>query len=293
MIVIGVANTDRTRDFTPTKSAERPTSGGADNFIKFMQKELMPFVEKNYRTQPFNLLLGHSLCGMFSVYTLFTHPDMFNAHIAVSPYLMYNDKFVVKKVESMLNEKSAFKNYLYITIGDEPTYTETLAKFTQLLKDKVKALKWEFSARQSEDHSSVPLKSLYDGLEFIFAGWKLPPEIANKSIPAIEDHYKKLSDNFGYKIQVPEFIINRLGYQLMGNGKIEEAIKTFRYNVVKYPKSANVYDSLGEGYENNKQYDFALKNYEIAVKKGEKAKDPNLSVYKQHIERVQKKMADD
>ena len=71
LIVVGVTNTDRTRDLTPVKSSQKnpagelqfPTSGGADNFLKFFETELIPEIEKQYRVQPYRILAGHSLGG--------------------------------------------------------------------------------------------------------------------------------------------------------------------------------------------------------------------------------------
>ena len=81
-----------------------------------------------------------------------------------------------------------------------------------------------------------------------------------------------------------------MGYQLIGQNKLKEAIALFEYNVELYPKSANVYDSLGEAYQANKQYQFAKKNFEMAVKLGEKNKDPNLPIYKTHLQNMLKQM---
>src|ERR1044072_2606871 len=54
MILVSIQNTDRTRDLTPTKT-ERPNSGGGDKFLDFLQNEVMPLVEKSYRTAPYRI----------------------------------------------------------------------------------------------------------------------------------------------------------------------------------------------------------------------------------------------
>src|SRR5215470_10738502 len=63
LIVVGITNTDRTRDLTPVKSTDKrfPGGGGADNFLKFFETELIPHIEKEYRVQPYRILAGHSL----------------------------------------------------------------------------------------------------------------------------------------------------------------------------------------------------------------------------------------
>lgn len=289
-IVVAIPNTDRSRDFTPSTVKEMQNSGGADNFLNFMQNELIPFVGGNYRTQPYRILFGHSLTAMFSIYTLAARPNLFNAYIAASPYLMYDDEIIIKKVKDSFNKKAVFNKSLYMTIGNEPAYVESLGKFTGLLdSNSSNGLEWKFVKMESEDHGTIPHKTIYDGLEFIFSGWRIPTDLAT-SLTSIDEHYKSLSKKFGYEILAPEFLLNRLGYQILGQGEIEKAIQIFKQNVKTYPESVNVYDSLGEAFEKAGDIKMAEKNYKIAVQTGEKLKDPNLNIYKINLERVQKQL---
>lgn len=88
-IVVGLFNTDRTRDLTPYKDkdddTQLPTAGGADRFLCFIETELVPWVESRYRTQKFRAFAGHSFGGLFAMHALATRPDLFNAVVAVSP----------------------------------------------------------------------------------------------------------------------------------------------------------------------------------------------------------------
>jgi predicted alpha/beta superfamily hydrolase len=94
LIVVGIANTDRVRDLTPTHADVKnrdgtvdtyPTSGGADRFLNLIQNELIPEIEKRYRTAPYRIFAGHSLGGLLAIHALITRPELFNAYIAVSP----------------------------------------------------------------------------------------------------------------------------------------------------------------------------------------------------------------
>ena len=90
MIVVGIVNTHRTRDFTPTYDEnynEWGTSGGADNFLEFIEKELKPYISEKFRTNGFNVLSGHSLGGLLSIYTLQAKPHLFQGYFAFSPNL--------------------------------------------------------------------------------------------------------------------------------------------------------------------------------------------------------------
>lgn len=292
VILVAIQNTDRNRDFTPIEDETFKTSGGGKKFISFLREELMPYIEKNYRTAPFTILAGHSLCGMFTVYTLLDSPDLFNAYIAIAPYLAYKDNYIKTLAESTFGKMTALNKFLYISVGEEDEEREHVKTFKQLLKNKAPdGLEWNIKFFDEEDHGSVPHVSVYYGLKSFFPHWKINTKILDGGVDAIKKHYQMLSKRYGYTIPIPEGTINYLGYVLLQRKEdITGAIEAFQFNVELYPDSANVYDSLGEGLEANEQYELALKNYKIAVQKGEKSSDPNVKIYEEHIKRVKDKM---
>ena len=103
-------------------------------------------------------------------------------------------------------------------------------------------------------------------------------------------HYAKLSGRYGYKIPVPEGLINQMGYQFLFNNNPEEAIAVFKANIERYPNSANVYDSLAEAYERGGQLDLAEPLYDKAQVLGQQNNDPNTAIYKTNYERVHAKL---
>lgn len=287
-IVIAIPNTDRTRDLSTSRVEERPTSGGAEAFLDFFKKELFPYVESKYRTQPYRILIGHSLGGLFSVYTMLTYPDMFNAHIAISPWLVWDDGDVFKRSPDLLAKHQSLNKFLFISIGDEAQLEPTLNQFCELLEGKAPAdLSWKYVKMGNENHGTLVHRTIYDGLEELYKDWRLTTKTIDEGIEAVEKHYQNLSEKFGYNIQVPEFVVNNQGYRQLGNQNYIKAIEIFQYNVKLYPNSANVYDSLGEALERNNQFDLALENYKKAVKRGKELSDPNLAVYEKNLKRMQ------
>jgi tetratricopeptide (TPR) repeat protein len=137
-----------------------------------------------------------------------------------------------------------------------------------------------------EDHATTPYLTLFSGLKFIFSGWQLPVELLQTDLETIDRHFQDLSVRYGIEVKTPELVINTLGYRYLQAGELESAITTFKKNVARYPESANVYDSLGEAYENQGNTKLAAKNYEKAVELGEKKGDVNQSVYRANLERV-------
>lgn len=286
IIVVAIYNIDRSRDFSPVHVDQIPTSGGAEKFLGFLSEELVPYVDETYRTAGFNMLLGHSFGGTFIGYTLLAEPDLFDAFLAVSPYLMYADNLVVTQTSEKLKPFSDTK-YLYMTVGNEEPYFEALKEYASVLQEKAgDRLEFKYVKMPEENHATTPYFTVFSGLKFIFSGWQLPPEMMQKDLDAIDAHYRQVSRQYGVEVVTPELVINALGYRHLQTGDAETAIAVFTQNVKRYPGSANVYDSLGEAYEKSGEPKRAAKNYAKAVKLGEQNGDPNLPVYKTNLERV-------
>lgn len=286
-IVVAIPNTDRRRDFTPTNIEQMPTSGGAKQFHQFLEEELIPYMDEHFATNTYRILIGHSLGGLFSLWSLQEHPETFNTYIAISPYLMYENNLVVNKAtdDILSNYKTAKK--LYITLGKEPNYYEAIDQYLDILKEKdPKNLDFKYVHMENENHASIPHLSIYHGFEYIFSGYSLSPEVFQQGLKAIDKHYQALAEEFDYDIQTPEAVINILGYTYLNKGKKDKAISIFNENVKRYPLSANVYDSLGEAYEKSGNNEEARKNYEIAVELGKQVHHQFQATFEKNLARV-------
>ncbi|MCF8368875.1 MAG: hypothetical protein K9G76_07510 [Bacteroidales bacterium] len=286
IIVIGVVNVNRTRDFSPTQVSGLAETGGAPKFLKFMEKELIPFVDRNYRTLPYKILVGHSFGGTFATYSLLTSPDLFNAYISISPFIMYDDNDMVKKAKKMLKSKYNNLKY-YMTVGNEPTYFDALEEFSNTIQEKSpKGFEFNYEVYKNDNHGSVPHMSIYNGLGYIFSDWKLTDEIISKGVEAIDQHYASIAKKYGIEVLPPENTLNQLGYQHINNKDYVKAIRVFEENVKRFPKSANVYDSLGEAYELKGDKGKAIENYSKAVEIANKVKHANTGVYESNLKRL-------
>jgi predicted alpha/beta superfamily hydrolase len=168
MIVIGIPNTDRMRDLTPTHDRKFDIGGGGDNFLKFLREELIPFVDKNYRTEPFRILEGHSIGGMFAMYTFISDTSLFDAYIVVSPSMYWDDKIMLPKIETFLKTSPLLQKKLYITLANEQAFMNVKETIEIFKKEAPDGLKWKFKQDTTETHEISPLKSTYDGLRFIY-----------------------------------------------------------------------------------------------------------------------------
>lgn len=266
MIVVALPNVDRNRDFTPTKVQRKPTSGGGERFLSFFRQEVIPYVDGHYRTHPYRILVGHSLGGMFSVHTLLTQPDLFQAYIVISPGLGFDNEYVLNNAPAILENQTSLKKYLYMTLGNEPSYVPRLEAFCQILENKApEDLEWSYTYMGKEDHFSVTHKSIYNGLETLYSDWRVTEALVQKGINEIEDHYKALSEKFGYEIPVPARVYNLVGYELIKVKKIKEAIEVFDMCVKVYPEYWYAYSNLGYCHMIAGNKELAVKNLEKAL----------------------------
>jgi predicted alpha/beta superfamily hydrolase len=172
MMVVAVVNTSRGRDFSPsTWPGYRTYTGGADDFIRFLKNELIPFVDRNYRTQSTKILAGHSLAGTFTLYTFLNQPELFDAYMALSPCLFWHDRFMLKKSEEFVARHDKLDKTLYIaheyTGGEEAS---TMQEFVDLMQTKTpRNLRWKSILMDKDTHFTYVHKAIYAGLEFIFS----------------------------------------------------------------------------------------------------------------------------
>jgi len=291
-IVVAIKNIDRNKDFLPTNVERVPTSGGAENFLNFISNELFTYIESNYRTTPYKTLVGHSYGGTFTTYTFLQKPNTFDSYIAISPYLHWDEQLLVTQAETILPAGYDKNKFFYMTLGDEPPYIPAIDKFVSLINDKSPTnLDFTYTQMISETHNSIPHLTVYYGLEKLYSDWNLPQAKYEEGLSAIDEHYNMISNKFNYNVETPEFVINMLGYNYLLKEEFEKAIEVFQENVNRFPTSANVYDSLAESYENNKQLKLAELNYTKACELAKKD-DPTLITFKSNLERVQKKLAE-
>ena len=300
VIMVGISNTDRTRDLTPThveapvfgtNRFRTPTSGGADNFLSVIESELIPYIEKNYRTRPYRVFAGHSFGGLFAMHALFARPKLFNALIAVSPTFEWDDTYINRRAGEFVKANREASNTVVVTMGDEGEINDReLDRFRKLMESTAPTgFEWSAIRFDDEDHGSVVMPSHYAGLRKVFAPWRFTPAQGadpKNELTRATEHFTRLSARIGYEIPVPENLTNLIGYRLLQANRLSEAIAVFRTNAKTWPKSANVYDSLGEAYERAGQIAEARASYERAAQIGAETNDPNLPVFRRNAERL-------
>ncbi|CAN5403182.1 hypothetical protein BH11BAC3_BH11BAC3_07690 [soil metagenome] len=185
---MGIPNTERRRDLTPTVSitdysGEPDTSnllkpsGGNENFLKFINAELIPAIDKRYKTKPYKILAGHSFGGLASINCLLTHPDMFDAYIAVSPSFWWDNRYLLKLADVKLKNYSTLNKMLFYSDGNEGGSSSffhlDLLTFDSLITSKnLIGLSYMYKHYPTETHMTEPIVAYFDALRFIFKEWE-------------------------------------------------------------------------------------------------------------------------
>ncbi|WP_320052466.1 alpha/beta hydrolase-fold protein [uncultured Acetobacteroides sp.] len=299
MIVVGIRNTDRRRDFTPTHVASpffplvdssfASVSGGGSRFFSFVEKELIPYIESKYPTQPYRMLIGHSLGGLAVMDALLNHTELFSSYVAIDPSAWWDSGWVLQQAPKVLPQKSFEGKSLFLGIAntmprgmdvaaakkDTSLFTShfrcVLKLDTLLRQNQANHLKYASKYYSDESHTTVPLIAEYDALHSIFDYYtlNLTPEdfmtFSEETLKRIENHYEVISKNLGYTICFPEMMASGLGYALLGQRRLKESELVFSANVRNYPNSYSVHDAMGDYYSVTGKLEKAVACYTKAL----------------------------
>lgn len=172
-IIIAIENIDRERDFTVTKiKTKRPnTMGGGKIFLNFIENELIPYMDENYRTEPSRTLIGHSLGGLLTLNSYMDKNSIFNAYISIDPSIWWSDEMMKNKVDSISSISLHKKLYIATANQGEASYERNKKRHDNLYalirRKSEDSLNVEIKYFEKENHRSVPLIAVYEGLTYI------------------------------------------------------------------------------------------------------------------------------
>lgn len=311
MIVVGILNTDRMRDFTLTHMdsfqvldlvdiVTLKNSGGGENFISFIEKELMPHIDSLYPTSPYRILIGHSAGGLAVMNILIHHTDLFKTYVAIDPIMSWDNQKFLKETKKVLANNTYSGVSLFLGIAntmkvgmdtikvkkDTTKSTEHIRSLFELRDylnfNKQNQLKYAYRFYSNDNHGSIPLIAEYDALRFIFNYFHFDVFNLN-DYRNIENLYENISKNFGYKVKPPESMVNSLANQCLYIKLSEEALYFLKLNVINYPESYNVYNSMGDFYAAKGDKPNAIDNYKKALSNKE------VPDVRQKLEKIQGK----
>lgn len=200
-IVVGITNDQSKR--------MRTFSAGEDDFLDYLQKEVIPLIDSTYRTSEKKLLFGWAYAGGFGINSMINSPGLFDGFILSSPYPSGNK---VERLDNFLSSNKDLDTFFYFT-SDKEDYgviegTEILKTF---LENKPSNLRWIFKELHGEEHRSTPYTTLYHGLQKYFDNYQV---LYYKNLEEFEnvgglqyfnEYYKVRHEKYGKELEPSNF----------------------------------------------------------------------------------------
>lgn len=186
-IVVGIATVDRRRDFTYPTTIEKdkkayPTTGGSGKFIAFIETELQPFIQSNYKTNASKTLIGQSLGGLLATEILFKKPALFTKYVIVSPSLWWDNGTLLNQTPETIKAVFNQPKQIYIGVGKEGLTSienpHVMEVDANILADKLKTANKSktsnvfFDYLPEEDHATIMHQAVLNAFKVIHSNGK-------------------------------------------------------------------------------------------------------------------------
>jgi hypothetical protein len=184
IVAMGYAGEDldygrlRRWELSPVRLGDDPETGHAKEFLATIETEIIPFVEREYRVDPAHrVLAGASLGGLFTLYAMYSQPDLFSAWVAVTPAVVLNDSWLLGYEEEFAQAGGQLEGRLFVSMGENesPRFLAPILHYNSRVASRgYRELAYRFRIIDGERHAGMQLESYTRGLRFVFA--PLAPE---------------------------------------------------------------------------------------------------------------------
>ena len=278
VIVVGISDNgnEAYRKDCTLKTKGNP-NGNAGNYINYIEKELKPEIRKKFKTSSYEILIGHSLGGLFATDVLIQYPSFFSAYIAIDPSYWWDDYKIVSRADSLFAKNKDLTSKFFVTLAD--TKQMGVHQFVGVLEKYFPDSKqWTFKHYEEENHGSVGLLSVRDGMLKIFDGWELNREkfYQLKTVAEVMQYYKAQSTLYHAKLRLPPNQLANIIYYYFRNDKMEELKVLEKEIATNFPSSLDDYYGRLGGYLVEKE------KYEEAMKMLEESISANPNAFKSH-----------
>lgn len=308
MIVVGIPNTNRTRDLTPTRVTSglfidnnmAKYSGGGETFTAFIENEVVPHIDSIYPTLSYRVLLGHSFGGIMVINALVHHKNLFRGYIAIDPSMWWDNQKLLHETTLTLQSTKYPGVSLFLgmantlppgidtaSIKNDTTsgtiHPRSILQLRDYIMGSREGLMANFKYYNEDSHGSVSLLATYDALHFIFKDYALKTQDSYFTDPAfplaryLKDHFENLTSKYGITAEdgsmmlPPEDLVNNLGFFVLGKKEFDKAEAMFRMNIINYPRGPVAYTYLGDLYVAKGDKKNAIASYQKALSLKESA----------------------
>jgi predicted alpha/beta superfamily hydrolase len=178
VIVVGIGTKDRRRELVgPTRDPELlkkyPTAGSSAAFRRFIRDEVKPFVERRYRTDGRDAVLGESLAGLFIVETYLAEPQLFDTYAAIDPSLWWDKEALSRTAANRIGARQKGRS-LYLAMAKEQA-EEPAAMNRLLARLRAVGAPLCFAPRPDLTHATIYQQLEPQALQYMLPAKEAPP----------------------------------------------------------------------------------------------------------------------
>lgn len=163
---------DRSIDYTPTKVSN--VTGGAPQFLNFIETQLIPKMEQEYgadTTRASRVILGHSYGGLFGAYAYCANNKVFGNYILLSPSFWFDHLVTLQMEKDNREINKGKKQLVFMGIGEAENSGRMQAPFEafyQTLRNNYSDIKLSKNLEKNLDHMGSRNPNIIKGLNYYF-----------------------------------------------------------------------------------------------------------------------------
>jgi len=228
IIVVAVHNLNRWRDMPVP---DNYGNGGEEHFLDFLEQELIPLIDGEFRTESLRILIGHSQGGLFATYVMATRPDTFRWYVTIDPPLFGAASPLKQSVRDLIQRPDFHGRLISVerTLGwkDDWAYLEEVAPQT-FVHDRFDI--------EGETHETMTFEGTYLALKRLFFDY-VPDQIETKNLDTLLSEYRALSSAYGYTLPIPRRLLLRNIDDMLSQMRGQDAQEMLKYLTVQYGES--------------------------------------------------------
>ena len=264
-IVVGITNVQANR--------MRTFSAGAKGFAEYLEKEVISFIDANYRTSNKRLLFGWAYGGGFGIETFMSKPTLFDGYVLSSPYPV---SYKMKRFKEFIESNKQLNTFVYfVSDAKEFGVKEGTEELHAYLKENKTNLRWRFKELSGEEHRSTVYPALYHGIQEYFEKYTevnfsdLEDFKAKGGLNYVQKYYDKRHKLYGLSKELAPFTkygIVRLAINANEFNSFENLFSEFgAYKLIEKLRVSWTF-SIADFYVKNDRKQEALKLYQFIVK---------------------------
>ena len=284
-IVVGVRNTQRYRDLLPwPRAGGQPGDGRADRFLRFVREELVPFVDREYRTKPYRILVGPQTAAVFGIYALLEAPGTFQAFIVNDPCQADNaQRSLCQDLLAFARTPAARGIFFAVShhaAEERWSPNSLLALRAGLGAGVAEGFRWRIEVVEDWPFFLAPVQARSALLD-LFRDYPFPSPAQAGGLAPIRAHYDSLSASLGFTVEPPDLVLTLAGSSLAGRGEYVAALEVLNLLAALYPSSLNGPWQLANLHRLRGDTATAIRYYEECVRR-----DPNMTPAREWIRRL-------